>query len=480
MALALLAAASLVAGCGASASALPPTAPTPTPTPTSAPTPAPPGTNSPAPTAAETIPVALPSTPVGTRLAWVVGILNGTAARPTAAEISAAFAPSFMAQVSVDKLATGLEQVAGAGPFIVASYTPTADGLGAVARLDGTVMSLTAAIAAEATPPNRIASLVFKPATDVPSPSPAASWEEIDTTLRGMVSEPSILAAEITGGRCVPIHALDADRSLAIASAFKLYVLGELARQVAAGKASWDEQLAVRDDWKSPGGGNMEMEAAGTRHTLAEFARLMISISDNTATDHLLHRLGRQSVEANLPAMGLTDPTRMQPFLMTREMSVLKVTRYAALTTAWLAADTAGRRALLEGPVAVASVVAADYADVTAPREVDTIEWFASTNDLCAAMARLRDLGGRAGLAPVLDILAVNPGVQIDKARWPYVGYKGGSEPGVLQMTWLLRRSDDRWFVLSLTADDPVSAKDHALAVAGLAQSALHFLETAP
>jgi hypothetical protein len=33
---------------------------------------------------------------------------------------------------------------------------------------------------------------------------------------------------------------------------------------------------------------------------------------------------------------------------------------------------------------------------------------------------------------------------------WPYVGFKGGSEPGVLNMTYLLRRDDDKWFVVTL------------------------------
>jgi hypothetical protein len=29
------------------------------------------------------------------------------------------------------------------------------------------------------------------------------------------------------------------------------------------------------------------------------------------------------------------------------------------------------------------------------------------------------------------------------------VGFKGGSEPGVVSGTFLLRRSDDKWFVLT-------------------------------
>jgi beta-lactamase class A len=424
--------------------------------------------------------ITLPASPVGTRLVWVLDVLNGTATQPTAAAVTDAFGPSFLAQVPVDQLGAVFRQVAGAGPFTVASYTPAPGGLEAEARIDGKAAALAVGIAVEADAPNRISGLFFKPATLGPSASPVASWGEINATLRGLVAQPSLLAAEITDGRCVPIHAIDPGRSLAIGSTFKLYVLGELARQVATGAAAWDEQLAVRDDWKSLPGGTMQDEPAGTQHTLAEFARQMISISDNTAADHLIHRLGRENVERNLAAMGLADESRVIPFLTTRDLFVLKATKEADLAEAYLASGPAGRRALLDGQVAATTIALPDLADVTAPRQIDTLEWFASTSDLCAAMATLRDLGGQPSLAPVLDILGVNPGMPIDTARWPYVGLKGGSEPGVLQLTWLLRRADDRWFALSITADDPALTTDHTLAAVGIAQSALQLLWAVP
>ena len=438
------------------------------------------GAVSASPSAGPVGPITLPATPVGKRLQWVLDAINGAGAQLTAADVSGAFAPSFLAQVSIDQLTQALGQVAAAGPFRVTAYTPTPDGLQAEARLEGAAAGLSVGIAVEPAAPNRIVGLLFKPVAAGPSAAPVASWSEIDTGLRGLVSEPSMLAAEITSGRCAPIHALDAGRSLAIGSTFKLYVLGELARQVSAGTAAWDEQLAIRDKWKSLPSGTMQNDPAGTQHSLAEFARQMISISDNTAADHLIHYLGRENVEKNLPAMGLADPSRMTPFMTTRDMFALKATRDAGLAKTYLAANTAGRRALLDGRVASTPIAVADLAGWTAPRQIATLEWFASTTDLCAAMAKLRDLGGKRGLGPVLDTLAVNPGLPVDKARWPYVGFKGGSEPGVLQLTWLLRRADDRWFVLAITLDDPASAADHSLAAVGLAQGALNLLAAAP
>ena len=95
-------------------------------------------------------------------------------------------------------------------------------------------------------------------------------------------------------------------------------------------------------------------------------------------------------------------------------------------------------------------------------------------------MAHLKTLGSQTSLAPVLDILSTNPGMPFDKAKWPYVGFKGGSEPGVLSLAWLLRRSDNRWFVLSLTLNDSTTATDQTNAAVGVAQGALSLLATAP
>lgn len=431
-----------------------------------------------APAASPVGPVTLPSTPVGTRLGWVLETLNRPGTPVTVAEVGAVFSPTFLAQVPADQLIVVLGQIAAAGPFTLTAYTPSGD-LSAQARIDGPALALSVSLAVEPAAPNRIAGLLFQPAVAEASPgeSPASSWREIDAALRDLVSEPSLLAAEITDGSCSPVHALDAGRSLAVGSTFKLYVLGELAQQVSAGTAAWDEQLAIRQEWKSLPSGTMQDSPAGTKHTLAEYARQMISISDNTAADHLIHRLGREKVEANLPAMGLADPSRMIPFLATRELFVLKAPENADLATAYLAAGVAGRRALLAGEIAAAPLHLELW---TEPRQIDTLEWFASTADLCAAMVKLRDLGSEPGLGPVLDILAVNPGLPVDTARWPYVGFKGGSEPGVFQLTWLLRRSDDRWFVLSMTLDDPADGTDHTIPGVGLAQSALALLAAAP
>ncbi len=445
-----------------------------------APTSASPAAAAASPSAAPSGSVTLPDTPAATRLQWVLDALDRGADPLAVAEISDAFSPTFLAQVTTDQLTQVFAQISAAGPFTVTSYTPSADGLQAEARLDGPGVVLSVGIAVEQVAPHLIVGLGFAPASASPTIAPIATWEAVDVALRGLVPQPSVLAAEIVDGRCVPIHALDAERSLAIGSTFKLYVLGELARQVAEGTATWDEKLAIRDDWKSLPSGRMQDDPAGTRHTLEAFATGMISISDNTAADHLIHRLGREHVEANLSAMGHADPSLMTPFITARDLFVLKATGNAALTSEYLASDPLGRRTLLDGRVASTLIALTDLGDWIMPRDIDTLEWFASTKDLCAAMAKLRAFGTQPGLAPVLEILAVNPGMPFDPARWPYVGFKGGSEPGVLQLTWLVRRDDDRWFVLSITVDDPADATDRTMPTVEIAREAFDLLAEAP
>ena len=66
--------------------------------------------------------------------------------------------------------------------------------------------------------------------------------------------------------------------------------------------------------------------------------------------------------------------------------------------------------------------------------------------------------GGRPALTPIASILSVNDGgVGLDKARWPTVWFKGGSEPGVLTLGYLARDAAGRTFVVVAMVSDPGS-----------------------
>jgi hypothetical protein len=91
------------------------------------------------------------------------------------------------------------------------------------------------------------------------------------------------------------------------------------------------------------------------------------------------------------------------------------------------------------------------------PNAIGQIEWFASPVDLARAMDDLRRLGSREALA----ILAINPVMDAASAAgWDFVGYKGGSEAGVMSMTWLLRDKTGGWYAATGSWNDPAAALD--------------------
>ncbi|MBK9433491.1 MAG: hypothetical protein IPN50_14205 [Sphingomonadales bacterium] len=51
--------------------------------------------------------------------------------------------------------------------------------------------------------------------------------------------------------------------------------------------------------------------------------------------------------------------------------------------------------------------------------------------------------------------MAINPGMgAAPRKDWKYIGYKGGSEPGVMSMSYLLRGKNGKWYVATGSWND--------------------------
>ena len=405
----------------------------------------------------------LPDTPAGEHLAWVIESLN--AEDPiTEDEFNERFTEQFINMVPLVQIIAGMAQIANEyGPVSFDEFMEPPTDTRIVARLNtSTEEAILVAIMTEPEEPHRIDFLQLFPesAADT-TPQDLGSWAEFEALIMEQAPQVSFHAAEVDPeGAQQPIHTINPEERLAIGSAFKLYILGELARQIEEGTLSWDDELAIRDEWKSLPSGTMQDEPAGTTFTLREYAEQMISISDNTATDHLLFHLGRENVEAFQAEMGHGEPEVNMPMLSTREMFILKLVFDEQQQEEFIAASTEEQRQILETEVSQLDVSIEDALDWTAPREIDDIEWFASTTELSEAMITLREMSEREGLEPVADILSINPGLQLDPQTWTWIGFKGGSEPGVLSLNWLLERQDGRWFTLSVTLNDSTNLID--------------------
>lgn len=413
-----------------------------------------------------------PGTPAARQLGWVLAQVNA-ARTPPSSLISTHFSASFLQAVPPASLVAALAPISAERPIRIAAIVGKARPLQLVARLEtASGASLRVSIAVSAAAPNKIESLLFQPFAQ---PPPISSWPDADRALARLGERAGLFAAEVRGGQLGrAVHARSAVAPVAIGSAFKLYVLGALAQAVSDGRASWSELFPIREAWKSLPSGTLQNESAGTRFTLRHYAEQMISVSDNTAADHLIHRLDRAAVERELVALGNRSAAKDRPFLTTREMFALKIAAPPALRTAYSTASARKRRQLL-AHVDALQVRLAEAAAWTTPRSIGTIEWFASPQDLGRAMIGLQALARKPGLSPVQPILALNPGIRFDPQTWRYIAYKGGSEPGVLSLTWYLERIDGRAFVLSIAVNDPKHPIDEAatLAVAEGATSLL-------
>jgi hypothetical protein len=104
-------------------------------------------------------------------------------------------------------------------------------------------------------------------------------------------------------------------------------------------------------------------------------------------------------------------------------------------------------------------------ADWKQPIHIDDIEWFATAPECCRVMADLHRLEQLPGMEPLSKGLRINAGIQYDKETWKSVAFKGGSEPGVINLTYLLERKDGRWFALSVGWNNSKQALEEARAV---------------
>jgi len=215
--------------------------------------------------------------------------------------------------------------------------------------------------------------------------------------------------------------ALQPDKLLGVGSSFKLYVLKALAAEVLHGKRSWRDIVELRDVDQSISSTDYKDWPDGAPVSLFGLAASMISKSDNTATDALIRVVGRDAIEKVLPS------SRNIPFMSTRDFFILKshgneelLEKYRKCT------DTDERRKVL-----------ASFAELPLPKPEDfpaeptahDIEWLFSARELCTAIDDVHSLA----------VVKINPGLA-KKEEWDDIAYKGGSEPGVTNLTTRVRK----------------------------------------
>ncbi|MBC7798285.1 MAG: serine hydrolase [Pyrinomonadaceae bacterium] len=296
----------------------------------------------------------------------------------------------------------------------------------------------------DADAPNLITGLLLRNPTKL-----SASLEEIVEELKKLHGVTSLYVAKLDAAKITPIISHNAVSQMPLGSSFKLYVLAELVRQTNAKQRRWQDVVNLRDEYKSLPSGMLQDWGTNSPVTLNTLASLMISISDNTATDNLLMNLGRENVEKVTTLTG-TASQRNQPFMTTGELFKLKWNVDKTLPEKFTALDAAGKRAFLANVIDKMPLDKVKFDDKISYN--DKIEWFATTEEMCRLMNWLRLQSETDKTAR--DIMAINDGSIISRERWQYVGYKGGGEPGVLTMNYLLQSKNGDWYAFSAAWND--------------------------
>ncbi len=106
----------------------------------------------------------------------------------------------------------------------------------------------------------------------------------------------------------------NSNSTFSAASTIKVPVLIAFFQDVDAGKVSLDEMLTMEPEMIAKGSGDMQYQKAGKQFTALETATKMIAISDNTATNMLITRLGgAEALNQRFRSWGLTATTINKP-----------------------------------------------------------------------------------------------------------------------------------------------------------------------
>jgi len=138
----------------------------------------------------------------------------------------------------------------------------------------------------------------------------AATINEEDRKLDGVLA---VAILDLSTGQKYLLHA---DEVMPTASSIKIAILAELYRQAQQGKVKLSDSYTLQSSDIVGGSGITSVLTPGvTRLTLRDVAGLMISVSDNSATNVIIDRTGMENVNALLDSLGLTH-TRLRRKMM--------------------------------------------------------------------------------------------------------------------------------------------------------------------
>ena len=168
--------------------------------------------------------------------------------------------------------------------------------------------------------PQRFARLARRPGLEAPRAAVAALGQAVVAAPAGLERlerQITRAIARYRGRVGVAIEHLESGARVAVndaerfplASVYKLPILVELWAQAQAGRLALTDRVELRPQDRHIGSGDISVyfDLPGVAMDLRNLANMMMIVSDNSATDVLLGRLGAASVTARMRALGLTE-----------------------------------------------------------------------------------------------------------------------------------------------------------------------------
>lgn len=152
-----------------------------------------------------------------------------------------------------------------------------------------------------------LAGLLFSPPANGQERSPRSGsvlqerLTKIAATFPGKVG---IFVRNIETGEETGVNSGD---QFAMASTYKVAIMAQVFREAEAGRLSLTERVALSEADRRLGSGLLPYATPGLNPTVHDLLLLMITLSDNEATDLLLKRVGAKNVTAMLRQLGIQD-----------------------------------------------------------------------------------------------------------------------------------------------------------------------------
>lgn len=139
---------------------------------------------------------------------------------------------------------------------------------------------------------------------------PSGSLKAVDEAVARFEGVAGVYARNLATGEEI---AVNADARFPTASTIKTAVMLEVYQQAAEGSLKLDEMLALTDELKVGGSGVLNGLSAGLRLPIRDLVHLMILLSDNTATNMLVARVGTRRIDDRLVSLGFKDTKIFRP-----------------------------------------------------------------------------------------------------------------------------------------------------------------------